>query len=102
MLSLLNEFAGKFIKSKNISNIKKFKSYNTIFVSSAEVKHTNSKAIITIYIYNRQKIVLQKKIKQLKSILQNLIILQLKLNLIMKRFFNSSNFNSLINEEFLL
>lgn len=36
---------------------------NKIYVSKAEVKHTNSKAIITIYTYNREKLALLKKIK---------------------------------------
>lgn len=52
---------GKFISSKS-----KRLSLNKIFVSKAEVKHTNSKAIITIYTYNREEIVLLKKIKLLK------------------------------------
>ena len=42
---------------------KKFKSYklrssslNKIFASKAEIKHTNNKAILTVYVYNREKI----------------------------------------------
>ena len=45
-----------------MSRKKKRKSYNKIFVSKAEIKHTNSKAIITIYVYNREKLILKKKI----------------------------------------
>lgn len=36
-----------------------------IFVSKAEVKHTNTKAIITIYVYNRQKIYLINKLNNI-------------------------------------
>src|SRR5436305_1334562 len=36
-----------------------------IFVSKAEVKHTSTKAIITIYIYNRQKIYLLNKLNNI-------------------------------------
>jgi len=44
------EFKGKRFRNKGIS-------LNRIFVSKAEVKHTNSKAIITIYVYNREKLI---------------------------------------------
>ena len=43
------------IRNKRLSNLK-------IFVSKSEIKHTNTKAIITIFIYNRQKIYLYNKI----------------------------------------
>lgn len=36
-----------------------------IFVSKAEIKHTNTKNIITIYIYNRQKVFLFNKINNI-------------------------------------
>ena len=39
---------------------------NKIFVSKAEIKHTNSKAIITIYAYNKETLVLLRKIKNLQ------------------------------------
>jgi len=40
-------------------------SINRIFVSKAELKHTNSKVIITLYIYNRQKKYFLNKLKNL-------------------------------------
>lgn len=40
-----------------------------IFVSKAELKHTSSKVIITLYVYNRQKERLASKIKNLEDIL---------------------------------
>ena len=63
-----------FIKNKYISLKKKRKSLNKIFVSKAEIKHTNSKAIVTIFVYNREKLVLLKKIKIFQKILVKLMI----------------------------
>lgn len=42
-------------------------SFNKIYVSKAEIKHTNTKAILTIYTYNREKIALLKKIRLIKE-----------------------------------
>ena len=56
------------LKKQNNINIKnlqmRFKKLSIlkIFVSNAEIKHTSSKAIITIYIYNRQKIYFLNKL----------------------------------------
>ena len=61
-------FNHKYIEHKYISRKKKRKSFNKIFVSKAEIKHTNSKAIITIYVYNREKLILLKKIRKLKKV----------------------------------
>jgi hypothetical protein len=45
-------------------------SINKIFVSKVELKHTNSKIIITIYIYNRQRKYFLNKIKKIDKIVQ--------------------------------
>lgn len=45
-------------------------SINKIFVSKADIKHTNSKIIITIYIYNRQKKYFYNKLSKINTILQ--------------------------------
>jgi hypothetical protein len=45
-------------------------SINKIFVSKAELKHTNSKIIITIYVYNRYKKYIYDKIKKMNTIVQ--------------------------------
>lgn len=54
---------------------KKNSSFNKIFVSKAELKHTSSKVIITVYVFNRERIILKKKlnklIRPLKIILNN-------------------------------
>lgn len=47
---------------------------NKIFISKAEVKHINSKAIVTIYVYNRERLILLKKIWKIKKILKTLMI----------------------------
>jgi hypothetical protein len=69
--SLINNYFNSFFYHKNIDNIfitrsRKRASMNKVFVSKPEIKHTNSKAIITIYTYNRQKIIIFKKLKHLR------------------------------------
>ena len=58
------------IRFKRLSNLK-------IFVSKAEIKHTNAKATITIYIYNRQKVYLINKINNI--LILNKLIEMIKL-----------------------
>ncbi len=65
-------FNHKFIEHY-ISRKKKRKSLNKIYVSKAEIKHTNSLAIITIYVYNRERFLLLDKIKKLHIILKKKI-----------------------------
>ena len=77
-------FRSKFIKHKYISRKKKRKSYNKIFVSKAEIKHRNSKAIITIYVYNREKLTLKKKIIKLRKIFAKLMVLLINKNKLIK------------------
>lgn len=64
-------FNSKFLNAKYISPRKKRKSLNKIFVSKAEIKHTNNKALITLYVYNKERISLLKKIKKLRSFFLN-------------------------------
>lgn len=40
-------------------------SLNKVFISKAELKHTSSKVIVTLYVYNEEKRFLIKKIKEL-------------------------------------
>lgn len=75
-----NKFLTGGSSKKIVSSLRnKRVSLNKIFVSKAEVKHTNSKAIITIYVYNRERLILLKKIKLLKLILTKFILIQTKL-----------------------
>lgn len=61
------KFNPKFLLKKYKSLKKRSYSLNKIFASKAEIKHTNNKAILTVYVYNREKISLLKKIKKLKK-----------------------------------
>jgi hypothetical protein len=67
-------FNHKFINNKFILPRIKHLSLNKIFVSKAEIKHTNSKATVTIYTYNREKLVLLKKIKSIKTLFYKKIL----------------------------
>lgn len=60
-------FNNRFLKHRYISRKNKRKSLNRIFVSNAEIKHTNNKALITLYVYNKERLSLLKKIKELRS-----------------------------------
>src|SRR5271170_7010271 len=89
-------FNNKLIANKRI--ITRFRRLATkkIFVSKAELKHTSSKVIITLYVYNEEKRILAKRIKRIESILfssspkflfnsldkKNLLSLKDKLNII--------------------
>jgi hypothetical protein len=64
-------FNHKFLNKKFISPKRNRSSLNKIFISKAEIKHTNSKARVTIYTYNREKLVLLKKIKKIKKFIYN-------------------------------
>ncbi len=59
-------FNNKFLLTKYIPNTLKRLSLNRIYVSKANIKHTSHKAIITIYVFNREEIYLLKKINELK------------------------------------
>ena len=60
-------FNHKFLHKKYQSGRNRRLSNNKIFVSKPEIKHTNSKAILTLYTYNREKKILLKKILELKK-----------------------------------
>jgi hypothetical protein len=64
--NLYNYKEQKKINKKNIPIRFRKLSILNIFVSKAEIKHTNSKVIITIYIYNRQKKYLMNKLNNIK------------------------------------
>jgi hypothetical protein len=74
-------FYNKELKYKLIPHKLKRLSLNKIFVSNTEISHTNSKIIITIYTYNREIIVLLKRLVKLKK----------SLFTIKKLFFNCKN-----------
>jgi len=70
--TLIKQFLGlqlkfKFLKKSYIPKKRIALSFNKIFASKAEIKHTNNKAILTIYVYNREKTSLLKKLKRLNK-----------------------------------
>lgn len=68
--SYLNFYHSYGEKTKTQRILLRFRriSLNKIFVSKAELKHTNTKVIITIYVYNGQLRLLVKRIKSLKAL----------------------------------
>lgn len=58
----------KKIKSRRLRIRVRRLSTNRILVSRPELKHTNDKVIVTIYVYNRQKTYYLNKIKRIASI----------------------------------
>ncbi len=83
-------------KKKSISRRMRIRlrrlSVNRIFVSKAEIKHTNSKAIVTIYIYNAEKRYLLNKLKKIKSFLSIYNFNKIK----KKKLFNKTILNLII------
>jgi Mitochondrial ribosomal protein (VAR1) len=62
-------FDKKVLKLKRLGIRFKRLAINKIFISKAELKHTSSKIIITLYVYNEERRVLIRKIKRLEAIL---------------------------------
>src|ERR1700730_13675791 len=53
----------KIRSSRLLRRLRKLSS-NKIYVSNGEFKHTNNKGVITLYLFNRQKFNLDKKIRK--------------------------------------
>jgi len=62
-------FIKNFLQTKIISTKLKRLAVNRIFTSKAQLKHTHSKVIITLYVYNEQRRILVNKLKKLEIIL---------------------------------
>lgn len=56
-------FNNLFLKYKHVLNRKRRLSFNKIFFARPEIKHTNSKGIVTLYTFNREKYALNQKIR---------------------------------------
>lgn len=68
LISYFNLYLGnKIMLVKYLSSYIKGLSFNKIYVSKPEIKHMNSKAIITVYVFNREIIPLIKNIDKLKK-----------------------------------
>jgi len=57
------------LKSKRIATRFKRLAVKKIFISKTELKHTNSKVVITLYVFNEERRILIHKIKRLEAIL---------------------------------
>ena len=57
------------LKSKRIATRFRRLAVKKIFISKTELKHTNSKVVITLYVFNEERRVLIRKIKRLEAIL---------------------------------
>jgi hypothetical protein len=55
----------KFFNTKYIDNLSRRRSPRRIFLGKGELKHTNSKVIITFYVYNTKNISLKNEYKKL-------------------------------------
>lgn len=66
-------FNHQFLKYKHILTRKRRLSFNKIFFARPEIKHTNNKAIITLYTFNREKIGLLKKMRILSYLTGRLL-----------------------------
>lgn len=66
-------FNHQFLKYDYIRPKRRRLSFNKIFLARPEIKHTNSKAIITLYAFNREKFALLKKIKILTILTKKII-----------------------------
>ena len=62
-------FSNKLIYRKHISIRLRRLSMNKIFISKAELKHTSSKVVITLYTYNEERRILSCKIKRIENML---------------------------------
>jgi hypothetical protein len=102
--TLIKQFLGlqlkfKFLKKSYIPKKRIALSFNKIFASKAEIKHTNNKAILTVYVYNREKTSLLKKLKKLNK---SFYLKLKKLIFNNKRIYNlgsnvDANANALVN-----
>lgn len=65
----------KFVGNKKFILLKRRRNFlRKIYVSNAEIKHTNNKAVITLFTVNREKKVLQKKYLKANKKISNRLI----------------------------
>ena len=98
LYKLIKTYFSMYLKKGLVSNRylsakRKNLSLNKVYISKPEIKHTNSKAVITIYVYNREKLSIsnnmeERKLKYLINSLKKVII---KLESI---FINETSFNN--------
>ena len=106
-LAITDKVVNKIIKSyfflrlvymknifKGMSKRQRLLSVNRIFVSKAEMKHTNNKVIITLYTYNKEKNYFIRKLISLRNMLifrnNYLFLINLKKKAILKNIYKVS------------
>lgn len=100
-------FNHQFLKYDYIRPKRRRLSFNKIFLARPEIKHTNSKAIITLYAFNREKFALLKKIKILTLLTKKIIntILSSRRNYLLKIeniFFKFNMISAILKDRNLL
>jgi hypothetical protein len=62
-------FSKKLLNNKPVITRFRRLAVNKVFISKAELKHTNSKVIITLYVYNEERRILFNRLKRMEAIL---------------------------------
>jgi Mitochondrial ribosomal protein (VAR1) len=57
-----------FYNKRTLTRLRRL-AINKIFISKAELKHTSSKVIVTLYVYNEEKRILFNRLKRIEAIL---------------------------------
>ena len=60
-------FSNKLLENKRIITRFRRLAINKIFISKAELKHTSSKVIITLYVYNEERRIFLNRLKRIES-----------------------------------
>lgn len=94
-------FIPQYINKKYKPRWVRSKSINKIYVSNTEIKHTNSKAILTVYTFNREKIALLNKVNNLKGLFKNIPLLISQEKQLLQGKNPSLKFQSLIKKELI-
>ena len=86
-------FKNKFIHLKHMSLKRKRSLLKRIYVSNVEIKHTNNKAIITLYVLNTKKKILYKKYLKSKRVFESIknYILNIQRNFLIKKISSLKN-----------
>jgi hypothetical protein len=92
------QFNYKFLFKKYIPYRLRSASLNKIFASKAEIKHTNNKAIVTVYVYNREKVSLLKNIKILNKSFFKKVKLLINKNKKIFGFYSAEDYNIICNK----
>ena len=99
-------FKNKFIHLKHMSLKRKRSLLKRIYVSNVEIKHTNNKAIITLYVLNTKKNILYKRYIKSKMIFDNFrfYILKIQRNFLIENisFLKNKLIEKFLNNKYIL